>query len=153
MRVSEFGDYNFFLLKMFTDYVDAIKRQDVLFVQSLPLDQINLQDANGYTLLHIAVQERNPAIIGWLLEHDADTTIVDNNGYGAGYYYAHPMFNPAIEYLLGQYYIPFETLSTDSVDQAYVELNLDESVNTSIDEIIGQIVNELQTVDSVAPHN
>jgi len=41
---------------------------------------INMQDNNGYTALHFAVQEAHDDSVTLLLDHSADVNIQDNNG-------------------------------------------------------------------------
>jgi Ankyrin repeats (many copies) len=53
----------------------------VKIINSLPRNiNINAQDNNGYTPLHIAAGNHLPAMVSALLARGASTNIVDNNG-------------------------------------------------------------------------
>ena len=42
---------------------------------------VNIQDLEGATPLHLTVDEGNEAVVAMLLEHRADINIEDNDGY------------------------------------------------------------------------
>ena len=42
---------------------------------------VNIQNKDGYALLHQLVFKNDENLCRWLLEHNADANIQDNNGY------------------------------------------------------------------------
>lgn len=63
------------------DLIEAVKNGDFHFLrQNVTLENVNGSDFNGYTLLHEACELRNPDMMRWLIECNANVNSVNRSG-------------------------------------------------------------------------
>ncbi|KAL6654065.1 hypothetical protein ACP70R_007530 [Stipagrostis hirtigluma subsp. patula] len=113
---------------------EAVSREDMEFVEFiLQAPQlrkvVNMQDEDGHTALHCAVQKCNPKIVAALLRHpDIDVTVLDRRGNSATW-----MLSSAADYAktLNWNEVSILMLKADPTNKAY-NYNLQKAIKDAI---------------------